>query len=156
LVLDSFPAEIDRETVTLRPSKSTSRQRAQLTQTQSGGRGDDEERGVLLVAAAAIARISGVEGFHRSHTLLGPLGGSGDRVVGEAEALLAAGELEDRVEDLAVDVHRPRREVLAVELGEEHADVLRGDPEEVIPPKARMMRAPRCLRSPLGSRRRSS
>jgi hypothetical protein len=53
--------------------------------------------------------------------------------VGEAEALLAAGELENRVEDLAVDFHRPRRQILAIEVGQEHADVLGRDPEEMSP-----------------------
>jgi hypothetical protein len=92
-----------------------------------------------------------LEGLDRPHPFLGSFRGPGDRVVGEAEALLATGELEDRVEDLAVDVHGPGREVLAVEFGEEHTDVLDGDPEEV--PSAEGAHDPRPSLPPVTVRR---
>ena len=55
----------------------------------------------------------------------------GDRVLGRPKVSLASRVLEDRVEDLAVDVHRAGAEVLLVDRGEEPADVLGRDAAEL-------------------------
>jgi hypothetical protein len=89
-------------------------------QARSGGFGDR-------------ADVLGLEGLHRTRAFLGPLGRVRDRVVAKAEGVLAPRVLEDRVQDLAVDVDRAGADGLAVERGQEGANVLGGDRGELAP-----------------------
>jgi hypothetical protein len=91
----------------------------------------------LVTAAAAVktrsgcfgngADFLGLEGFDRAGAFFGSLAGVGDGVVAEAERVFPSGVLEDRVEDLAMDVDRAGADVLVIKSRQKAADVFGRD-----------------------------
>jgi hypothetical protein len=70
------------------------------------------------------SNLLGLEGLHGACAFFGPLGGARHRVVTQAEGVFAPRVLEDRMQNLAVDVHRAGADRLAVHPGQESANVL--------------------------------
>lgn len=125
----------------------------QLAEPEAGAACDQEERcvllidphplplglcrvlGVLVASLAAVQARSGnvrygpdllgLEGLDWPGSLLGALGGLGDRVVAKPEGVGPARVLEDRVQDLAVDVDGASADPFAIDLAQEAMDVLR-------------------------------
>lgn len=131
----------------------------QLAEPQTGAARDQEERRVLLVdphplplrlcrvlgvliasLAAVLARsgcsrygrdLLGLEGLDWPWSLLGALGGLGDRVVAKPEGVGPAGVLEDRVQDLAVNIDGASADPFAIDPAQEAMDVRRRDRGEL-------------------------
>jgi len=88
-----------------------------------------------------------LEGFRQGGTLFWALGGVGDGIEAQAEGVLAPCVLEDRVQNLAMHIHGPGADVLAVQSGQEAADVRR-DRGEFAPAELAHDPTPRCFARP--------
>src|SRR3954453_2659025 len=75
--------------------------------------------------------LLGLEGLDWPGSLLGALGGLGDRVVAKPEGVGPARVLEDRVQDLAVNVDGASTDPFAIDPAQEAMDVRRRDRSEL-------------------------